>query len=144
MLIIILFALFTLGIQQLTMSYKEIAENGYIMISISSLAVGAIMYKYIMSKISSDLPTNEEEKEETITNSANKAEKVKKIIVCVFCFIPIFLFHMYTLLYYINKRMTILIKLITQYQHSFGKYIHHIFAITQLKQLYYNIPCFKF
>ena len=51
---------------------------------------------------------------------------------------------MYTLLYYINKRMTILIKLITQYQHSFGKYIHHIFAITQLKQLYYNIPCFKF
>ena len=80
LLIIILFALFTLGIQQLTMSYKEIAENGYIMISISSLAVGAIMYKYIMSKISSDLPTNEEEKEETITNSANKAEKVKKII----------------------------------------------------------------
>ena len=64
LLIIILFALFTLGIQQLTMSYKEIAENGYIMISISSLAVGAIMYKYIMSKISSDLPTNEEEKEE--------------------------------------------------------------------------------
>ena len=45
LLIIILFALFTLGIQQLTMSYKEIAENGYIMISISSLAVGAIMYK---------------------------------------------------------------------------------------------------
>ena len=95
LLIIILFALFTLVIQQLTTSYKEIAENGYIMISISSLAVGVIMYKYIMSKISSDLPTNEEEKEETITNCANKADKVKKIIVGVFCFMPIFLFLSY-------------------------------------------------
>ena len=41
------------------------------------------------------LGLDEEEKEETITNSANKAEKVKKIIVGVFCFIPIFLFLSY-------------------------------------------------
>lgn len=88
---IILFALLVLVIQQLTMSYIEIAGYGFIIISFFSLALGIYMYKYIMSKISSGLSINEEEK----SNGTNKKETVKKIIVGVSCFIPLLLFLSY-------------------------------------------------
>ena len=101
---IILFALLVLVIQQLTMSYIEIAGYGFIIISFFSLALGIYMYKYIMSKISSGLSINEEEK----SNGTNKKEQLKKLLSV---FPVLYLYYCFYLIVIIQLNSAIMVEL---------------------------------